>query len=123
MRVHPASYVQIGKGSSRNPSEPLVAMGVQRPWVLVHAERQLHAVEQRHLVHLGEQDVALGRGVQRRHQGAVVAPGVGAGDRAHGESAGPVRLEPLQPGRAGVVGANVARHPDRGRCAGAGKEE
>ena len=63
-----------------------------------------------HLFEAREQDVPLDGRTQGSDEEPVVAAGVRACHGARGESAGAVRLQPLEPRGALVIGARLARY-------------
>ena len=86
--------------------EVVIPRRVQRAWVL-HRGKGDVGVAFDDLVEARQQHHAIDGRAQRRDQQAVVAPRIGARDRAHGKSARPVRLQPLETRRAREVGAHL----------------
>ena len=97
-------------------AEVPVARRVDRTGIEVAPELDGRALGLDHLFESRKQQMAACGRRQRRRQKAVVAPGVCSEDRARGEAAFAVRLEPLQVLRALEVGEDLAIELDPHRA-------
>ena len=97
----------------READQPGVAVGVERVRILVDRERHRTLRGERRLLEAGERHHARHRRMEARHQQPVVAPRIRAGHGAHGEAAGAVGEQPLQPRGSRVQRAHLPWHLDR----------